>query len=53
MKVWLGRQDSNLRVPVPKTGALPLGHAPTMSEYHNHKLHKVQDQESLASKKLS
>ena len=28
-KVWLGRQDSNLRMPVPKTGALPLGDAPT------------------------
>lgn len=27
--IWLGRQDSNLRMPVPKTGALPLGHAPT------------------------
>ncbi len=26
---WLGREDSNLRVPVPKTGALPLGYAPT------------------------
>jgi hypothetical protein len=26
--IWLGRQDSNLRMPVPKTGALPLGHAP-------------------------
>ena len=26
---WLGRQDSNLRMPVPKTGALPLGDAPT------------------------
>ena len=25
--IWLGRQDSNLRMPVPKTGALPLGHA--------------------------
>src|SRR6185312_7250480 len=25
---WLGRQDSNLRMPVPKTGALPLGYAP-------------------------
>lgn len=25
---WLGRQDSNLRMPIPKTGALPLGHAP-------------------------
>ena len=25
---WLGRQDSNLRMPVPKTGALPLGDAP-------------------------
>jgi site-specific DNA recombinase len=27
-KRWLGRQDSNLRMPVPKTGALPLGDAP-------------------------
>ena len=25
---WLGRQDSNLRMPIPKTGALPLGYAP-------------------------
>lgn len=25
---WLGRKDSNLRMPVPKTGALPLGDAP-------------------------
>ena len=28
MTCWLGRQDSNLRMPVPKTGALPLGDAP-------------------------
>ena len=27
-EIWLGRQDSNLRMPIPKTGALPLGHAP-------------------------
>jgi hypothetical protein len=27
-KYWLGREDSNLRMPVPKTGALPLGDAP-------------------------
>src|SRR5512132_3417614 len=27
-EIWLGRQDSNLRMPVPKTGALPLGDAP-------------------------
>src|SRR5437016_9938635 len=26
---WLGRKDSNLRMPDPKTGALPLGDAPT------------------------
>ena len=25
---WLGREDSNLRMPDPKTGALPLGYAP-------------------------
>ena len=28
VKNWLGRQDSNLRMPTPKTGALPLGDAP-------------------------
>ena len=28
---WLGRRDSNPRMPVPKTGALPLGHAPIRS----------------------
>lgn len=27
-KKWLGRQDSNLGMPVPKTSALPLGYAP-------------------------
>lgn len=26
--IWLGRQDSNLRMLVPKTSALPLGDAP-------------------------
>ena len=26
-KIWLGREDSNLRMPVPKTGA--LGHLAT------------------------
>ncbi|GEM_PF-3690661 len=26
---WLGRLDSNQGMPVPKTGALPLGYAPT------------------------
>ena len=29
---WLGRKDSNLRMPDPKTGALPLGYAPIISE---------------------
>ena len=28
--IWLGRQGSNLRMPVPKTGALPLGYAPSL-----------------------
>ena len=32
-KCWLGRQDSNLRMPVPKTGALPLGDAPAGSPH--------------------
>lgn len=27
---WLGWEDSNLRVPIPKTGALPLGYIPTI-----------------------
>lgn len=27
--LWLGRKDSNLRMPGPKPGALPLGHAPS------------------------
>lgn len=26
--VWLGRRDSNPRMPGPKPGALPLGHVP-------------------------
>ena len=30
LKKWLGREDSNLRMPVPKTGALPLGYAPVL-----------------------
>lgn len=29
LKCWLGREDSNLRMAVPKTAALPLGDAPT------------------------
>ena len=28
LMLWLGRKDSNLRMPEPKTGALPLGYAP-------------------------
>ena len=31
-KKWLGWQDSNLRMPIPKTGALPLGHTPAGGE---------------------
>ena len=27
-QIWLGYQDSNLGVPIPKTGALPLGYTP-------------------------
>ena len=27
---WLGREESNLRMPDPKTGALPLGYAPNL-----------------------
>ena len=32
LKKWLGREDSNLRMPYPKTGALPLGYAPIRSK---------------------
>jgi hypothetical protein len=28
---WLGREDSNLRMAVPKTAALPLGYSPVPS----------------------
>ncbi len=28
LRKWLGWQDSNLRMPVPKTSALPLGYTP-------------------------
>ena len=31
-KGWLGRQDSNLRMAVPKTAALPLGYTPNGPE---------------------
>lgn len=30
---WLGRRDSNPRMPGPKPGALPLGHAPSYVSY--------------------
>ena len=33
LKLWLEREDSNLRMPAPKTGALPLGDAPTIFLY--------------------
>lgn len=33
-KDWLGLQDSNLGMPVPKTGALPLGEAPTYPHFN-------------------
>jgi hypothetical protein len=29
---WLGWQDSNLRMAIPKTAALPLGHTPSLWE---------------------
>lgn len=33
---WLGRRDSNPRMPGPKPGALPLGHSPLRNErYHS------------------
>ncbi len=33
---WLGRQDSNLGMAVPKTAALPLGYAPAMPRSAGH-----------------
>ena len=38
-KSWLGRRDSNPRMPVPKTGALPLGDAPIFSLQERHILY--------------
>jgi len=35
LMIWLGRKDSNLRMPVPKTGALPLGYAPARAALYN------------------
>ena len=32
---WLGREDSNLRMPDPKTGALPLGYAPMRISFYD------------------
>ena len=32
-QIWLGRKDSNLRMPESKSGALPLGDAPTGPKY--------------------
>ena len=29
---WLGREDSNLRMPESKSGALPLGYAPIIND---------------------
>ncbi len=34
-KIWLGRLDSNQRMAIPKTAALPLGYAPTQSASTN------------------
>jgi hypothetical protein len=31
--IWLGRRDSNPRMPGPKPGALPLGHVPLINCY--------------------
>ncbi len=31
---WLGRRDSNPRMPGPKPGALPLGHSPSLRYQH-------------------
>lgn len=41
---WLGRQGSNLRMPGPKPGALPLGHGPINAErYYNNKPYQSQE----------
>lgn len=39
--IWLGWQDSNLRMPVPKTGALPLGYTPAMVALYSGSLRNV------------
>ncbi len=34
LSIWLGRRDSNPRMPGPKPGALPLGHALIISQFY-------------------
>ena len=36
---WLGRRDSNPRMPGPKPGALPLGHSPSLRYQHTESNH--------------
>ena len=38
-RIWLGLQDSNLRMTGPKPVALPLGEGPTMLKYY----HKIRE----------
>jgi hypothetical protein len=45
--MWLGRQDSNLGMPVPKTSALPLGYAP-LGKAQEQIAHRLSDERSLA-----
>jgi hypothetical protein len=40
---WLGRQDSNLGMAVPKTAALPLGYAPTKTAISGHRRVKLSE----------
>src|SRR4051812_30276381 len=49
---WLGRQDSNLGMAVPKTAALPLGDAPTwIAEQRGYCTHAGCDQYGTKSRK--
>lgn len=36
--IWLGRRDSNPRIPGPKPGALPLGHVPINARKLYHRI---------------
>ncbi len=50
---WLGWQDSNLRMAVPKTAALPLGYTPARAALYNEPEPNVKGHKHLARHKIA